>query len=62
LFLCRPAVADVAQVARLSTLGSGGILRSRFPVAAKIALLIAGKIADVPVSPIPTGGSLLWTM
>jgi hypothetical protein len=43
-------------------LGSAGILRSRFPVAAKIALLISGAIADVPVSPIPPGGSALWVI
>jgi hypothetical protein len=32
------------------------------PVAAKIALEIAGTINDVPVSPIPPGGSVLLTM
>jgi hypothetical protein len=41
---------------------STGILRSRFPVAAKIALAMAGTIAEVPVSPIPPGGSTLLTM
>jgi hypothetical protein len=46
----------------LSTLESTGILRRRFPVAAKIALPMAGTIADVPVSPIPPGGSELLTM
>jgi len=39
-----------------------GILRRRLPVAAKMALAIAGTIADVPVSPIPPGGSELLTM
>ena len=52
----------IVQVACFSTLGSAGILRSRFPVAAKIALLIAGTIAEVAVSPIPPGASLLGTM
>ena len=41
---------------------STGIFRKRFPVAAKIALAIAGTIADVPHSPIPPGGSALSTM
>jgi hypothetical protein len=39
-----------------------GIFRKRLPVAAKIALAMAGTIADVPVSPIPPGGSALLTM
>ncbi len=34
---------------------STGILRKRFPVAAKIALPMAGTIADVPGSPMPPG-------
>jgi hypothetical protein len=45
-----------------STLASTGILRRRLPVAAKIALATAGTMADVPASPIPPGGSELWTM
>jgi len=41
-----------------------GIFRSRLPVAAKIALLTAGTMAEVPHSPIPPGGSefrTIWT-
>jgi len=45
-----------------SALASTGILRRRFPVAAKIALAMAGTIPEVPVSPIPPGGSELLTM
>jgi hypothetical protein len=41
---------------------STGIFRSRFPVAAKIALVTAGMIAEVPGSPIPPGGSEFCTM
>jgi hypothetical protein len=43
----------------LSIAGSTGILRRRFPVAAKIALATAGTIAEVPASPMPPGGSRL---
>jgi hypothetical protein len=39
-----------------------GSFRTRLPVAAKIALATAGTIADVPGSPIPPGGSELWTI
>src|SRR5258705_359866 len=39
-----------------------GSFRKRLPVAAKIALVTAGGIAEVPHSPIPPGGSELWTM
>jgi hypothetical protein len=45
-----------------STLLSTGTFRKRLPVAAKIALATAGTIAEVPASPIPPGGSELWTM
>src|SRR6516164_4392668 len=45
-----------------SALASTGILRRRLPVAAKIALAMAGTIADVPLSPKPPGGSALLTM
>jgi hypothetical protein len=45
-----------------STLASTGILRRRLPVAAKIALATAGTMAEVPHSPMPPGGSELWTM
>jgi hypothetical protein len=38
-----------------------GSFRSRLPVAAKITLVTAGTIAEVPDSPIPPG-SKLWTM
>ena len=34
-----------------------GSFRSRLPVAAKIALVTAGAIAEVPASPMPPGGS-----
>jgi Glutathione S-transferase, N-terminal domain len=36
-----------------------GSLRTRLPVAAKIALVNAGAIAAVPTSPMPPGASLL---
>src|ERR1700704_2793403 len=39
-----------------------GSFRKRLPVAAKIALVTAGGIAEVPHSPIPPGGSELWTI
>jgi hypothetical protein len=41
---------------------SMGILRSRLPVAAKIALATAGTMAEVPHSSIPPGGSKFRTM
>ena len=41
---------------------STGGFRRRLPVAAKIALVIAGTMAEVPASPIPPGGSALFTM
>ena len=39
-----------------------GSFRARLPVAAKIALVTAGTMAEVPGSPIPPGGAKLWTM
>jgi hypothetical protein len=39
-----------------------GSFRKRLPVAAKIAFVTAGAMAEVPASPIPPGGSKLWTM
>ena len=39
-----------------------GSLRMRFPVAAKIALVIAGTIGEVPGSPVPVGAESLLTM
>jgi hypothetical protein len=45
-----------------NTVLSTGILRKRLPVAAKIAFATAGTMAEVPGSPIPPGGSELWTM
>src|SRR6516225_2441123 len=45
-----------------SCAGSTGSLRSRLPVAAKIALVTAGTMQAVPASPIPPGGSALGTM
>src|SRR5215468_2285442 len=56
---CR--IASSLCYASFSTLLSIGILRRRFPVAAKIALAMAGTTPDVPVSPIPPGGSALLT-
>jgi hypothetical protein len=48
--------------ADLSSALSIGSFRRRLPVAAKIALVTAGTIAEVPGSPIPPGGSALCTM
>jgi hypothetical protein len=45
-----------------NALVSIGSFRKRLPVAAKIALVTAGAMAEVPGSPIPPGGSTLWTM
>jgi hypothetical protein len=45
-----------------NALVSIGSFRKRLPVAAKIALVTAGTMAEVPASPIPPGGSRLWTM
>src|SRR4029078_6349378 len=56
-YLYIPAYGDCFSIAT-----STGILRRRLPVAAKIAFLTAGTIADVPVSPIPPGGSELGTI
>ena len=42
--------------------GSIGSFRKHLPVAAKIALVIVGTMAEVPASPIPPGGSELWIM
>ena len=39
-----------------------GSLRMRLPVAAKIALVIAGTIGEVPGSPVPVGAESLLTM
>jgi hypothetical protein len=52
---------DNLQAGCFSTPASIGILRRRLPVAAKTALAMAGTIADVPVSPMPPGGSELFT-
>ena len=43
-------------------LASTGSLRSRLPVAAKMAFATAGASADVPGSPMPPGASVLSTM
>src|SRR6267378_1098788 len=51
-----------SQLGNLSRLVSIGRIRKRFPVAAKIALVTAGTIAEVPGSPIPPGGSEFWMM
>ena len=50
-FINHPAVFSVEL--------SIGNRRRRLPVAAKIALAMAGAIADVPGSPMPPGGSVL---
>src|SRR5205814_6097202 len=50
-----------AQTSFNAAVSTGG-LRKRLPVAAKIALVSAGTIAEVPASPIPPGGSALFTM
>ena len=53
-----------AHAGCFKALASTGNLRRRLPVAAKTALAIAGTMADVPVSPIPPGGSalgMIWT-
>jgi len=55
--VCHAGALDYA-LAMLSFVN--GILRSRLPVAAKIALATAGTMAEVPRSPIPPGGSELW--
>ncbi len=39
-----------------------GSLRRRTPVAAKIALVIAGTMGEVPGSPVPVGAASLSTM
>jgi hypothetical protein len=44
-----------------NALVSIGKFRKRLPVAAKTALVTAGRTAEVPASPIPPGGSKLWT-
>jgi hypothetical protein len=43
----------------LNAVASIGSFRRRLPVAAKIALVTAGTMAEVPGSPIPPGGSEL---
>jgi hypothetical protein len=45
-----------------NTVRSIGSFRRRLPVAAKIALVTAGTMAEVPASPMPPGGAELWTM
>src|SRR4029450_3345137 len=62
----RPGVVAVlircpAHAGFFNTAGSTGILRRRFPVAANIALAMAGTTADVPVSPTPPCGRLTLT-
>src|SRR6266481_5473049 len=51
-----------AVQADLSSAGSAGGLRRRLPVAAKIAFMTAGTIAEVPDSPIPPGRLVLLTI
>src|SRR5262245_38524902 len=52
----------IAYVGCFNALLSTGILRRRLPVAAKIALAMAGTTAEVPVSPIPPGASWFFRM
>jgi len=57
-----PVGSDAAvRVYRCTVFADGalstGILRKRFPVAAKIALETAGTIAEAPHSPVLPGGS-----
>lgn len=60
--LCSPnRVTFHSHVGCFSAAASTGILRRRFPVAAKIAFAMAGTIPEVPVSPMPPGGSMLLT-
>jgi hypothetical protein len=47
--------------AERSSSGFTGSFRTRLPVAAKIALVTAGAMADVPGSPMPPGDSALFT-
>jgi len=47
------AVGRRPVYASLSSNGSAGSLRRRLPVAANIAFMTAGTMADVPGSPIP---------
>src|SRR5579862_8254263 len=56
-----PRLSSRSQAGCFNTLASTGILRRRFPVAAKIALAMAGTTPEVPVSPMPPGGSELLT-
>jgi hypothetical protein len=56
-----PATA-FAYVGCFNAVVSTGSFRRRLPVAAKIALVTAGTMAEVPGSPIPPGGSELWTI
>jgi hypothetical protein len=66
--LCRWILASTASIADaeaqssvqdgcFNTVGSTGSFLRRLPVAAKIALVTAGTMAEVPASPIPPGGS-----
>ena len=59
---CRDARRPLFAQACFNKAGSTGIFRRRLPVAAKIALATAGTMSDVPASPMPPGGSKLWTM
>lgn len=53
---------SLSQPCCFNTAGSTGSFRSRLPVAAKIALVTAGTMHDVPASPIPPGASEFCTM
>jgi hypothetical protein len=55
-------LAPSADQPAFNCAGSIGSARMRLPVAAKIALQIAGAIAGTPGSPTPPGGAWLSTM
>src|SRR5262245_58082694 len=50
------------QAPSFRALAVTGSLRTRVPVAAKMAFVTAGTTAEVPASPIPPGDSPLCTM
>jgi hypothetical protein len=59
---CERRLAPSVHAGCYNAVVSIGSLRKRLPVAAKIALVTAGTMAEVPASPIPPGDSGLWTM
>src|SRR5262245_58495593 len=57
-----PGALSSVHTGCFNAAASTGSFRKRLPVAAKIALVTAGTMAEVPGSPIPPGGSKFWTM